>query len=1060
MGGCCSAQLKCWCGPASCGLCCRKCPPVTESTGTRIMYSIYLVTGFIIACLMLSPKIQTFITDNIPQFNETCLDLSLGENCGMLTGYKAVYRLCMGMVAFSFILMILTLCTRSSDQWAGNIHNGFWLLKLILLIGCCVGSFFVPYQYSRYWLYVGMVGGFIFILFQLILLVDLTHSWNAKWLNVKAGKRSTCGYVGTLMCATIFYMVTVVGLFMLYFNYTSLKGCLHNKVFIGVNAGLCIILSIITLLPVVSKFNPNSGTLQSSVISLYVVYLTWSALSSEPPEESKYLTWSALSSEPPEESKYLTWSALSSEPPEESKYITWSALSSEPPEESKYLTWSALSSEPPEESKYITWSALSSEPPEESKYLTWSALSSEPPEESKYLTWSALSSEPPEESKYLTWSALSSEPPEETLSSEPPEESKYLTWSALSSEPPEESKYITWSALSSEPPEESKYLTWSALSSEPPEESKYLTWSALSSEPPEESKYLTWSALSSEPPEETLSSEPPEESKYITWSALSSEPPEESKYLTWSALSSEPPEESKYITWSALSSEPPEESKYLTWSALSSEPPEESKYLTWSALSSEPPEETLSSEPPEESKYLTWSALSSEPPEESKYITWSALSSEPPEESKYLTWSALSSEPPEESKYLTWSALSSEPPEESKYLTWSALSSEPPEETMSSEPPEESKYLTWSALSSEPPEESKYLTWSALSREPPEESKYLTWSALSSEPPEESKYLTWSALSSEPPDISPGQPCLVNHLRRVSISPGQPCLVNHLSKYLTWSALSSEPPEESKYLTWSALSSEPPEEIHILETVRTLILASMTSSDETSLQTTATPHLRMEYVADPSESFHVMANTTTQMCRPKPAFQDMDMISAYAGLFLMFVMAMYSSLATSADSHKLGVPRHADQDVKHYECCCCCPVKPRRNPTERGGQKVKYNESDGTKYNYAFFHFIFCLASLYIMMQLTNWYRPAESNVDMFGLNWAAVWVKMTSSWVCVVVYIWSLFLPKLCRGRDLTFIRQPQPDEQLDEIDQEELENLNGPINPEAVVTSRESVV
>lgn len=80
--------------------------------------------------------------------------------------------------------------------------------------------------------------------------------------------------------------------------------------------------------------------------------------------------------------------------------------------------------------------------------------------------------------------------------------------------------------------------------------------------------------------------------------------------------------------------------------------------------------------------------------------------------------------------------------------------------------------------------------------------------------------------------------------------------------------------------------------------------------------------------------------------------------------------------------------------------------------------------------------------------------------MDMFGLNWAAVWVKMTSSWVCVVVYIWTMFIPKCCPGRDLTFIRQPPPDDQLDELQPDELENLTESVNAEAVVTSRESVV
>lgn len=42
------------------------------------------------------------------------------------------------------------------------------------------------------------------------------------------------------------------------------------------------IASIISTLPNVQEYNPRSGLLQSSVVSLYVVYLTWSGISNSP----------------------------------------------------------------------------------------------------------------------------------------------------------------------------------------------------------------------------------------------------------------------------------------------------------------------------------------------------------------------------------------------------------------------------------------------------------------------------------------------------------------------------------------------------------------------------------------------------------------------------------------------------------------------------------------------------------------------------------------------------------------------------------------------------------
>ncbi len=55
-----------------------------------------------------------------------------------------------------------------------------------------------------------------------------------------------------------------------------------NKAFISVNLILCVVVSIVSVIPKVQEHLPNSGLLQASFITLYVVYLTWTAISSGP----------------------------------------------------------------------------------------------------------------------------------------------------------------------------------------------------------------------------------------------------------------------------------------------------------------------------------------------------------------------------------------------------------------------------------------------------------------------------------------------------------------------------------------------------------------------------------------------------------------------------------------------------------------------------------------------------------------------------------------------------------------------------------------------------------
>merc|ERR1719361_2788803 len=89
------------------------------------------------------------------------------------------------------------------------------------------------------------------------------------------------GWIAALSIVTFtFYAgsLTAIVLFYVYYTGEAVGECKLHEFFISFNMILCIILSVISVLPKVQENLPNSGLLQSSCITLYVLYLTWTAL--------------------------------------------------------------------------------------------------------------------------------------------------------------------------------------------------------------------------------------------------------------------------------------------------------------------------------------------------------------------------------------------------------------------------------------------------------------------------------------------------------------------------------------------------------------------------------------------------------------------------------------------------------------------------------------------------------------------------------------------------------------------------------------------------------------
>lgn len=283
---CIATECACCCGSAACGVCFKS---MKRSTATRIGYAIYLFIGAFTSCIMLIPSVANSLK-KIPGLCQGgsvingIIPVNGFADCDKVVGFLAVYRVCFAMAGFFFLMSVLMFYVKNSKEVRGKFHNGFWMIKFLMIVGICIGAFYIPRgQFSHVWFYFGLIGGFLFILIQLVLLVDFAHNVNDKFLEkIEDSESPRCWKVSLFLILICNYGITLVGTILFYVYYTTSSGCAINKFFISFNLILCIVISVMAILPKVQEAQPRSGLIQASFVSVYATYLVWSALNREP----------------------------------------------------------------------------------------------------------------------------------------------------------------------------------------------------------------------------------------------------------------------------------------------------------------------------------------------------------------------------------------------------------------------------------------------------------------------------------------------------------------------------------------------------------------------------------------------------------------------------------------------------------------------------------------------------------------------------------------------------------------------------------------------------------
>lgn len=127
--------------------------------------------------------------------------------------------------------------------------------------------------------YVALIGSTVFILLGLVLLVDFAHSWSEtcleNWENSPDGSNL---WQWILIGSTaVLYIFTITITSLLYAFFAG-AGCTLNRFFISFNLVFCLIITVLSVHPVIQEYNPRSGLAQAGMVAAYCTYLIISAI--------------------------------------------------------------------------------------------------------------------------------------------------------------------------------------------------------------------------------------------------------------------------------------------------------------------------------------------------------------------------------------------------------------------------------------------------------------------------------------------------------------------------------------------------------------------------------------------------------------------------------------------------------------------------------------------------------------------------------------------------------------------------------------------------------------
>nr|CAB3471989.1 unnamed protein product [Digitaria exilis] len=192
-------------------------------------------------------------------------------------GAEGVLRVSLGCFLFFFVMFLSTVNTRKVHDCRNSWHSEWWPVKVVLWLGLTAVTFLSPSPLVQLYGKVAHFGAGAFLVIQLVSVTRFI-----MWINDCCQSETTrkrC-HLQIQVVSIVTYVGSLLGIVLMYVWYAPSPSCKLNILFITVTL---VLVQLMTFVSMSSKV--KAGYLAPGLMGIYVVFLCWSAIRSEPHTE-------------------------------------------------------------------------------------------------------------------------------------------------------------------------------------------------------------------------------------------------------------------------------------------------------------------------------------------------------------------------------------------------------------------------------------------------------------------------------------------------------------------------------------------------------------------------------------------------------------------------------------------------------------------------------------------------------------------------------------------------------------------------------------------------------